>query len=225
MNALIIEDQYSLADAVRATLKKEGFNVTIETDGIIGEDEALSGVYDIIILDVMLPGKNGFQILNTIKKETETPVIMMTAKGELDDRLKGLENGADDYITKPFHIRELIARVNTVLRRVNKTKHIDLPSFGDILLDIKNSEMICNGEKFSLTVKEARLLEMLIINNKNVITREQIILKVWGYLSNAEYNNVEVYISFLRKKLRLLHSTVKIVTVRSIGYRLEVKND
>lgn len=225
MNALIIEDQYSLADAVKAMLEKEGFSATIETDGIRGEDEALSGVYDIVILDVMLPGKDGFQILNTIKAETETPVIMVTAKGELADKLNGLENGADDYITKPFHLRELIARVNTVLRRVNHIKQVGFPSFGDVSVDLKNSDLHCNGECLSLTVKESKLLELLIVNKGSVVSREQIFLKVWGYLSNVEYNNVEVYISFLRHKLRLLRSSVKIVTIRGVGYKLEEPND
>lgn len=225
MNALIIEDQYSIADAVKAMLEKEGFSAVIATDGSKGEEEALSGVYDIIILDVMLPNKNGFEILRAITNEVKTPVIMVTAKGEIDDKLNGLEIGADDYITKPFHIRELLARVNTVLKRANKLNTVNMPSYGDITLDLKNQHMICGSKKLSLTTKESRLLELMLINGGNVITREQILLKIWGYFSDAEYNNVEVYISFLRKKLRLLQSSVRIITIRNIGYRLEVKDD
>lgn len=225
MNILIVEDQYSLADAMKATLEKESFSVTIATNGVTGEDEALSDVYDLIILDVMLPGKNGFDILRSVKTELDTPVIMVTAKGEIEDKLNGLEHGADDYITKPFHIKELVARVNAVLRRVNRVERVDMPSYGDIVMDAKNSSMICRGTTMTLTVKEYQLMEMLVLHKGNVTDREQIITKIWGWFSDAEYNNVEVYISFLRKKLKLLDSSLKIKTVRGVGYKLEDKND
>lgn len=225
MNILIVEDQYSLADAMKATLEKESFNVTVATDGETGEDEALSDVYDLIILDVMLPGKNGFDILRSVKTELDTPVIMVTAKGEIEDKLNGLEHGADDYITKPFHIKELVARVNAVLRRVNRVERVDMPSYGDVTMDAKNSSMICNNSSLTLTVKEYQLMEMLVLHKGNVTGREQIITKIWGWFSDAEYNNVEVYISFLRKKLRLLDSSLRIKTVRGVGYKLEDTND
>ena len=221
MNILIVEDQFSLADAMKAALEKEKFTVTIAADGDYGEDEALSGVYDLIILDVMLPVKNGFEILHSVKSETDTPVMMVTAKGEIEDKLNGLEHGADDYITKPFHIRELIARVNAVLRRVNRVERVDMPSYGDIMMDAKNSEMLCGDEKLTLTAKEYQVMEMLVLRKGNVVEREHILTKIWGYFSDAEYNNIEVYISFLRKKLRLLGSTTKITAVRGIGYKLE----
>ena len=221
MHILIVEDQFSLADAMKAALEKEKFTVTIAADGDYGEDEALSGVYDLIILDVMLPGKNGFEILHSVKSETDTPVIMVTAKGEIEDKLNGLEHGADDYITKPFHIRELIARVNAVLRRVNRVERVDMPSYGDIMMDAKNSEMLCGDEKLTLTVKEYQVMEILVLHKGNVVEREHILTKIWGYFSDVEYNNIEVYISFLRKKLRLLHSSIKITAVRGIGYKLE----
>ena len=221
MHILIVEDQFSLADAMKAALEKEKFMVTIATDGEQGEDEALSGVYDLIILDVMLPGKNGFEILRSVKSETDTPVIMVTAKGEIEDKLNGLEHGADDYITKPFHIRELIARVNAVLRRVNRMERVDMPSYGDIMMDAKNSEMLCGDGKLTLTAKEYQVMEILVLHKGNVVEREHILTKIWGYFSDAEYNNIEVYISFLRKKLRLLGSTTKITAVRGIGYKLE----
>ena len=221
MNILIVEDQFSLADAMKAALEKEKFTVTIAADGEHGEDEALSGVYDLIILDVMLPGKNGFEILHSVKSETDTPVIMVTAKGEIEDKLNGLEHGADDYITKPFHIRELIARVNAVLRRVNRVERVDMPSYGDIMMDAKNSEMLCGDGKLTLTAKEYQVMEILVLRKGNVVEREHILTKIWGYFSDVEYNNIEVYISFLRKKLRLLGSTTKITAIRGIGYKLE----
>ena len=221
MDILVVEDQFSLADAMKAALEKEKFTVTITTDGVNGEDEALSGVYDLIILDVMLPRKNGFEILRSVKAAANTPVIMVTAKGEIEDKLNGLEHGADDYITKPFHIRELIARVNAVLRRVNRVERVDMPSYGDIMMDAKNSEMLCGDEKLTLTVKEYQVMEILVLHKGNVVEREHILTKIWGYFSDAEYNNIEVYISFLRKKLRLLGSTTKITAIRGIGYKLE----
>ncbi len=221
MDILVVEDQFSLADAMKAALEKEKFTVTITTDGVNGEDEALSGVYDLIILDVMLPRKNGFEILRSVKAAANTPVIMVTAKGEIEDKLNGLEHGADDYITKPFHIRELIARVNAVLRRVNRVERVDMPSYGDIMMDAKNSEMLCGSGKLALTAKEYQVMEILVLHKGNVVEREHILTKIWGYFSDAEYNNIEVYISFLRKKLRLLGSTTKITAVRGIGYKLE----
>ena len=224
MKILIIEDEYSIADAMREGFKKEGFSSTIVTDGQDGEDEALTGIYDLVILDVMLPGKNGFEILHSIKNNTETPVIMVTAKSEITDKLNGLENGADDYITKPFRIKEIIARINLVLKRHNKPSGKQHPEFGDITLDVKNSEMVCGDTRLRVTGKEFQLIEVLVMNKGNVVSREMLASKIWGYSSDAEYNNVEVYVSFLRKKLKLLRSTVKIVSVRGVGYRLEEHN-
>ena len=224
MKILIIEDEYSIADAMREGFKKEGFSSAIVTNGQDGEDEALTGIYDLVILDVMLPGKNGFEILRSIKNNTETPVIMVTAKSEITDKLNGLENGADDYITKPFHIKEIIARINLVLKRYNKPAGKQHPEFGDIMLDVKNSEMVSGGTRLRVTGKEFQLIEVLVMNKGNVVSREMLASKIWGYSSDAEYNNVEVYVSFLRKKLKLLRSTVKIVSVRGVGYRLEESN-
>ena len=224
MKILIIEDEYSIADAMREGFKKEGFSSAIVTNGQDGEDEALTGIYDLVILDVMLPGKNGFEILRSIKNNTETPVIMVTAKSEITDKLNGLENGADDYITKPFHIKEIIARINLVLKRYNKPAGKQHPEFGDIMLDVKNSEMVSGGTRLRVTGKEFQLIEVLVMNKGNVVSREMLASKIWGYSSDAEYNNVEVYVSFLRKKLKLLRSTVKIVSVRGVGYRLEERN-
>ena len=226
MKVLIVEDEYSLADAIAETLKKEKFSVTIITDGEQGEDEALTNIYDLILLDVMLPHKDGFDILNTLKKEKiETPIIMLTAKSELSDKLNGLENGADDYITKPFHMRELVARVKVVLKRNTNIEDTNVIEYGDLKLDLRNGKMATLENEIQINGKELELLEILMINKNQTISREKLADKIWGYDSDAEYNNVEVYISFLRKKLKLIKSKVKIKAVRGIGYKLEVEND
>lgn len=226
MNILIIEDEYSLADAIAETLKKEKFNVNIKINGEDGENEALTGDYDLILLDVMLPKKNGFEILENVRREKiKTPIIMLTAKSEMADKLNGLENGADDYITKPFSTRELMARVKIILKRTNNLEDIGILKFGDLILDIKNAKLKCNENEIQINGKELDLLEQLIINKNQVAIRENLAQKIWGYESEAEYNNVEVYVTFLRRKLNLLQSRVKIKAVRGIGYKLEEEND
>lgn len=226
MNILIIEDEYSLADAIAEMLKKEKFNVTIKTNGEDGENEALTGDYDLILLDVMLPIKNGFEILTNIRNsKIKTPVIMLTAKSEINDKLNGLENGADDYITKPFSTRELIARIKIILKRTNNTDDVSVLKFGDLILDIKNAKVKCKGNEIQISGKELELLEQLLINKNQVSIRENLVQRIWGFESEAEYNNVEVYVTFLRRKLNLLQSKVKIKAVRGIGYKLEEEND
>jgi len=191
-----------------------------------GENEALTGSYDLILLDIMLPKKNGFEILSELRKEKiETPIIMLTAKSEMKDKLNGLENGADDYITKPFHIRELLARIKVILKRTNKCEDLSILEFGDITLDTKNAKICCNNSEIQINGKELELLEQLLLNKKQVSTKESLIEKIWGYESDSEYNNVEVYITFLRRKLNLLKSNVKIKAIRGIGYKLEEEND
>ena len=222
MKILIVEDEFSLADAIAETLKREKFEVNIITDGEEGEYEATSGVYDLILLDVMLPKKNGFEILKTIKEEkVDAPVIMLTAKSELQDKLKGLENGADDYITKPFHMKELVARIKTVLKRTAKVEDTNYLEYRDLKLDKKNGELISNENSVSISGKELNLIEILLINKNQVVSREQLASKIWGYESEAEYNNVEVYMSLLRRKLKTLKTNIKIKAIRGIGYRLE----
>ena len=226
MKVLIIEDEYSLADAIAETLKKENFVVEIITDGQQGEDEILTNVYDIILLDVMLPHKNGFEILKQIRKEKiSTPIIMLTAKSEIYDKLNGLENGADDYITKPFHMKELVARVKVILKRNSNLEDTDIIQFADLKLDLKTGIMSRGENEITVKGKELELLETLLINRKQIINREVLANKIWGYDSDAEYNNVEVYVSFLRKKLKLLKSKVTIKAVRGIGYKMEDKDD
>lgn len=226
MNILIIEDEYSLADAVAETLKNEKFNVCIKTNGEEGEDEALTENYDLILLDVMLPGKNGFEILKYLRQEKiKTPIIMLTAKSEIDDKLNGLENGADDYVTKPFSTRELMARIKAVLKRTNNIEDTDCLEFGDIKLDLKTAKLKCNSNEIQISGKELELLEQLLLNKNQILSRETLLERTWGYESDAEYNSVEVYITFIRRKLKLIGSKVNIKAVRGIGYKLEERDD
>ena len=226
MNILIIEDEYSLADAVAETLKNEKFNVCIKTNGEDGEDEALTENYDLILLDVMLPKKNGFDILRYLRQEkVKTPIIMLTAKSEMDDKLNGLEHGADDYITKPFSMRELMARIKAVLKRTNNIDNTDLLEFEDLYLDLKNAKLKSHNNEIQISGKELELLEQLLLNKNQILSRDNLLERIWGYDSDAEYNNVEVYITFIRRKLKLIDSKVNIKAVRGVGYKLEVKND
>lgn len=226
MKILIIEDEYSLADAISETLKKEKFQINIISNGEDGENEALTNVYDLILLDVMLPKKDGFEILANIRNERiETPVIMLTAKSDISDKLNGLENGADDYITKPFHMKELVARVKVILKRKTNLQSTNILEYSDLKLDLGTGKMSTNDTKIAINGKELDLLETLLLNKNKIVSREMLANKIWGYNSEAEYNNVEVYVSFLRKKLKLLKSKVKIKAVRGIGYKLEEEND
>ena len=224
VKVLIIEDEYSLADAIRESLEKEHLDVTIVTNGLDGEDEALTGLYDLILLDIMLPKKNGFEILETLKEEKiKTPIIILTAKSEMDDKLNGLENGADDYIIKPFHMKELLARVKIILRRSTNIEDTNTLTYGDLTLDLSTGKLKCKDNEVSINGKELNLMEVFLINKEQIVEKEVLTDKIWGYDSDAEYNSVEVYVSFLRKKIDLLKSNVKISTVRGIGYKLEVK--
>lgn len=226
MKILIIEDEYSLADAIAETLQKEKFQVNIITNGEDGENEALTNIYDLILLDVMLPKKDGFEILTNLRREKiDTPVIMLTAKSEISDKLNGLENGADDYITKPFHTRELVARVKVILKRKINIQNTNVLEYSDLKLDLVTCKMYVNDTEIAINGKELDLLEILLLNKNQIVNREILANKIWGYNSEAEYNNVEVYVSFLRRKLKLLKSKVKIKAVRGIGYKLEEEND
>ena len=223
MRILIIEDDEVLANSMAEVLENEKFEVNIETEGEKGQDEALTNIYDLMILDVMLPGKNGFDILKTLKKEKiKAPIIIVTAKYEIEDKLNGLENGADDYITKPFHIKELLARVKLSIRRKNDIEDTNLLKFEDLMLDKDSGILSCDEKNIQISGKELNLMEFLLINRNKTIDRETIANKIWGFDSDSDYNNVEVYISFLRKKLKLLKTIVKINTVRGLGYKLEV---
>lgn len=223
MRVLVVEDEYSLADALREILKKEKYTVDISTDGADGLDQALTGIYDAIILDVMLPEMNGFQVLNSLRKaRVETPVLMLTAKSEIDDKVKGLDYGADDYMTKPFQTKELLARLRAITRRKGEIES-NVIEFGDLQLNTNVGEISCSktGKSMKLGVKEFQLLEFMLKNKNQIITKEQIVEKLWGLDSDSEYNNAEVYVSFTRKKIKFIGSKVIIKAVRGLGYVME----
>ena len=218
MKILIIEDEASLADIIAARLRQENFTTDICRNG----DDGLYSA-----LDVMLPGTGGFEILHELRREKITSkVIMLTARSMLEDRLTGLEGGANDYITKPFHMDELVARVNIQLRDPAEFKRRNILACGDIELDTSKSLMICpgTGEQIELVRKEFQLLEYFMSNPGQILSREQIYDRVWGMDSESGSNNLEAYLSFLRKKLRAVGSGVKIKAVRGLGYRMEVKD-
>ena len=222
MRILIVEDEISLANIVAERLKKDRYIIDISNDGESGLDNALTGIYDLIILDIMLPKINGIDILKEIrKKDRAVKVIMLTAKAELDDRLSGFENGANDYVPKPFHVEELAARVNAQLN-IGKAMDQNLEC-GDIVLDYKLSKLRCitNREDVGINNKEFQLIEYLMTNADRILSRDMIYDRVWGMESEALSNNLEAYMSFLRKKLKIIGSKVSIKTIRNMGYRLE----
>ena len=225
MRILVVEDEFSLADIIATKLRKEKYNVDISSDGEEGLDNALSGVYDLIILDIMLPKINGIEILKEIRNNNiDTKVIMLTAKSSLDDKLVGFEYGANDYVTKPFHIEELIARVNVQLRNNEKNINKDILKFGDIELNVRTSTITCtkNNESINISYKEFMILEYLMNNSNQIISKEQIYDKICGIDTDFESNNLEAYLSFVRKKLKIIDSDVTIKAIRGMGYKLEV---
>lgn len=223
---LLVEDEKRMAQALCEILRLEKYEVDHYTDGILGLDAAESNIYDLIILDVMLPGINGFEIAKKARKKgIRTPILMLTAKDELDDKVIGLDSGADDYLTKPFMIKELLARLRALGRRTINTPDGAL-TYGDISLDTNTSVLTCTatGQNVRLSEKEYRILEYLIANQGQILTREQFAVKIWGFESDAEYNNVEVYMSFTRKKLTFVGAKTEIKAVRGIGYELRCDN-
>lgn len=225
MRILIIEDEFKIADVIASRLRKEQYIVDMFGDGEEGLDNALTNIYDLIILDVMLPKINGFKILEEIRKEKiDAKVIMLTAKSMLEDKLTGFNNGANDYLTKPFHIDELVARVNVQLRTNNGHPIKDYIEVGDLKLNIKTTTLSCTTTEESIEVicKEFLLLEYLMKNANQVLSKEQIYDKVWGLDSEIESNNLEAYISFIRKKIKAIGSKTQIKAIRGLGYKLEV---
>ncbi len=226
MKILLAEDEKRMAQALKALLKEENYDVDHFEDGLSALDAIESGVYDVIVLDVMMPGMNGFQVAkNARSKGIKTPILMLTAKGEVDDKVMGLDSGADDYLTKPFMSKELLARIRALLRR-NYDSQDGILSFGDISLNTNSATLSNNdnGKSIRLSDKEYRIMEYLISNQGNILTREQLALKIWGYDNEAEYNNVEVYMSFTRKKLAFIQAKTAIKAVRGIGYELRCEN-
>lgn len=226
MKLLLVEDQERMALALCELLRQERYVVDYCCDGLEGLEAIKSGVYDIVILDVMLPGMDGYEIAKNVRKSGITiPILMLTAKTELDDKVKGLDSGADDYLTKPFMVKELLARLRALCRRLIDVED-GILTFGDIALDTGTLDLYCtaNEQRVKLSEKEYRILEYLIANKGQILTRGQIAVKIWGFESDAEYNNVEVYMSFVRKKLSFIGAETKIKAVRGIGYELRCDN-
>lgn len=221
MKILIIEDEKLLADSLKALLEKKGFDVECVYDGESGAEYAETGVYDLLILDVMMPKMDGFDVARSVRaKRCGTPILMLTARSGLEDRIRGLNAGADYYLTKPFDTRELLACVNALLRR--QGGQVDELSLGNTALDLSSCTLICGENSVRLSAKEFDIMRFLLQSKDAVLSKEVILAKVWGYDSNAVENHVEVYVGFLRKKLAAIGSNVRIEAVRRLGYRLEV---
>lgn len=225
MKVLLAEDEKRMNRALTEIMRQEGYEVTSVENGEDALDEIEGGLYDIIVLDVMMPQKNGFEVAKATRAAgIKTPILMLTAKSELDDKVEGLDSGADDYLTKPFMTKELLARLRALGRRNVQTSDGNL-KFEDLSLDVKGAVLKCdNGQSVRLGEKELRILEYLISNQGRVLTREQIALKIWGYESDSEYNNVEVYMSFARKKLAYVGTRCEIKALRGIGYELRCRD-
>ena len=223
MRIMIAEDEEKLADALVQIFAKNKITADAFGNGIDALDNALTGIYDVIVLDIMMPGMNGIEVLRKIRAEgMDTPVLMFTAKDEISDKVKGLDSGADDYLTKPFATEELLARVRALGRRSSAAiVNSDVITCGDLSLDTAPYELSCGKNSLKLGLKEFSIMELLMKNSGRVLSKETLITKIWGYDSDAEYNNVEVYISFLRKKLDFIKSNAAIKTVRGVGYTLE----
>lgn len=222
MRILIVEDEFNIADAILNRLKMEKYNVDISLDGEDGLFNALTGIYDLIILDVMLPKKNGYEILKEIRNENiEAKVIMLTAKTSIDSKLECFDMGANDYITKPFHMEELVARVNLQLRTHDNN---DIVECGDALLNIRTAVLENKNTKDSIDImkKELLLLEYFMRNPNKVISKDILYDKIWGFDNTIESNSIEAYISFIRKKFKIIDSTLNIKAIRGLGYKLEV---
>ncbi|NTV90716.1 MAG: response regulator transcription factor [Clostridiales bacterium] len=226
MRILLVEDETRMAEALSELLRLEKNDVQVCTDGLSGLEAACTREFDLLILDVLLPGVSGFEIARSFRKMgKKTPILMLTAKSEVDDKVSGLDSGADDYLTKPFEVKELLARLRALGRRSANAQASTL-SFGDIVLNTETFQ-ICsttNGQSVRLSKKEFRIMELLLANQRQVLTREQLAIGIWGYENEAEYNNVEVYISFTRKKLAFIDSSVEIKALRGIGYELRDGN-
>lgn len=222
MKLLIVEDEMQLADALTEILRRNMYTVDTVYDGIDGLDNALTGIYDGIILDIMLPRMNGIEILRNIRNEKiQTPVLLLTARSEVEDKINGLDCGADDYLTKPFVTGELLARVRAMTRRKGEIINDNKLEYNGLVLNKNTCAIMYNGNDVKLSLKEYNIMEMLISNPHHILPKERIIEKIWGYESDVEYNNIEVYISFLRKKIAVLSAPVQIKTARGIGYSLE----
>ena len=223
MKILIIEDEIMLAQSLKTLLEKKGFEIQLCYDGESGTDYALLGIYDLLIPDVMMPKMDGYQVARQVRaRRCSTPILMLTAKSALEDRIAGLNAGADYYLTKPFDSRELLACINALLRR--QGNQVDELTFGNTALDLSTSMLICGENSVRLSAKEFDIMRFLLQAKDKNLSKEVLLARVWGYDSNAVENHVEVYIGFLRKKLLSIGSDVRIAAIRKLGYHLEVEN-
>ena len=221
MNILVVEDERNLADAIVRIVSDAGFNCEAVYDGNAGLTSAESGLYDAVIMDVMLPGMDGIQIVHELRHQGNSiPVLMLTARTSTSDKVEGLDAGADDYMTKPFEAPELLARLRALTRRQGDVV-IDTVTFADLTLDLETHDLSCDGREVHLSGKEFEVLKMLMSSNARVVSKQDLLTRVWGADADASENSVEAYISFLRKKITHVHSKVQITTLRMLGYRLE----
>lgn len=222
MNILVVEDERNLADAICHILEQEGYNAEAAYDGKVGLAYAESGLYDAAILDVMLPGMDGFTIVKTLRQaQNDLPVMMLTARTSTQDKVEGLDCGADDYMTKPFEAPELLARVRALTRRKGEMV-IDTVEFGDLTLDLGTQDLTCGESSVHLSKREFDVMRMLMSGTGRIVSKQDLLTRVWGADADASENSVEAYVSFLRKKIKHVKSKVEITTLRMLGYRLEV---
>ena len=221
MKILVIEDEKTLADSLRQLLESKGFEVEVTYDGESGAEYAMLGVYDLLILDVMMPKMDGYQVARQVRsRRCGTPILMLTAKSELHDRIEGLNAGADYYLTKPFDSRELLACINALLRR--QGTQVDELCYGNTCLDLASGMLVCGEASIRLTAREFDVMRFLLQAQGRILSKEVLLARVWGYDSNAVENHVEVYVGFLRKKLARIGSNLRIEAIRRLGYHLEV---
>ena len=222
MKILVIEDEKMLADSIKAMLQRNGFQVECVYDGEAGKEYAQLGIYDLLILDVMMPKMDGFEVARQVRRaRCNTPILMLTARSDVQDRIAGLNAGADYYLTKPFDSGELLASINALLRR--QAGQVNEMVFGNTALDLETGTLLCDGKTVRLTAKEFDVMRLLLQSGKRNLSKSAIISYVWGLESNAVENHVEVYVAILRKRISSIGSNVKIVSIRGLGYHLEVK--
>lgn len=221
MKILVVEDEVLLADSIKSLLERKGFEVECVYDGESGKEYAETGVYDLLILDVMMPRMDGCQVARRVRADRcGTPILMLTARSGLEDRIEGLNAGADYYLTKPFDSRELLACVNALLRR--QGAEVNELVLGNTSLDLSSCMLLCGERSVRLSAKEFDVMRFFLQSKNSVLSKEMILARVWGFDSNAVENHVEVYVGFLRKKLQKIGSNVRIEAIRRLGYHLEV---
>ena len=226
MHILVVEDERALCDTIARSLRRLAYSVDCCYDGQSAAEMLAVERFDLVVLDLNLPGEDGMTVLRTLReRDRDTKVLILSARCEVADKVAGLDAGANDYLTKPFEPKELLACIRALTRRQPELRQTDALKYGDLRLEKTSFTLSCGERSVRLSRKEFDMMEMLMLNQKLVITKEKLLLKVWGYESDAEDNNVEVYISFLRKKLDHLHSQVKIRTIRMVGYCLEAPEE